>query len=182
MSRPTCFPRVLPGACLAAAGLLLALAGCAPALDWRDVRIGGAASGLLPCKPTVQERKVQLAGRTVAMGLQACSAAGQTWALAQADLGDPAQVTVALDELVRSAAANIGADGGAGRAVPVPGATPNPRARRVSLAGRGAAGAPVRMEVQVFTLGTQVFQATALGSSLDTDALDAFFGSLRAHP
>jgi hypothetical protein len=163
----------------------LALAGCAPALDWREVRVdGGAASGLLPCKPTVQERKVELAGRTVAMGLQACSAAGQTWALAQADVGDPAQVAAALDELVRSAAANIGAaaDASAGPAAPVPGATPNPRARRVALAGRGAGGAPVRMELQVFTLGTRVFQATALGPALDREALDTFFGGLRAHP
>lgn len=165
------------------AGLVLALAGCAPALDWRDVRVeGGGATGLLPCKPTVQERKVLLAGRTVAMGLQACSAGGQTWALAQADVGDPAQVAGALDELLRSAAANIGTSADEGRVVPVPGATPNPRARRISLGGKGAGGAPVRMEVQVFTHGTQVFQATALGPALDADALDTFFGGLRVQP
>jgi hypothetical protein len=165
----------------------IATAACAPALDWRDVRAdGGAASGLLPCKPTVQERKVQLVGRTVVMGLHACSAAGQTWALAQADVGDPAQVAAALDELVSSATANIGAaaervaDGGP--AAQVPGATPNPRARRVAMSGRGAGGAPVHMELQVFALGTRVFQATALGSTLERTALDTFFGGLRAHP
>ena len=75
---------------LAAAGLLAA---CAPALDWRDVRLEGSGVLLLfPCKPDSQTRTLSLAGASVRLSLHACSAAGSTWALAVADLGDPARV------------------------------------------------------------------------------------------
>lgn len=166
-------------ACLPLAGLVA----CAPAHDWRELRPEGSSlQFMLPCRPSVLERPVRLAGREVKLNLHACSAGGQTWAVAQADLQDAAQVTAALQELRSTAQRNLGA--GEGRVVPwsAPGATPNPAAVRLALQGRLPDGKTAEEQVAVFAHGTRVYQATALGEHLPDEALDTFFSALRVGP
>ena len=167
-----------------AVGLVsLLLASCSPVLDWRDLRPGeSGVSLLLPCKAVPQARSVKLAGQRVKLSLHVCSAGGQTWALAYADLVDPVLVAPALAELLARAADNLGAKPGQPLALNVPGATPHPGALRVALSGHLPDGKAVQEQVAVFVLGTRVFQATALGQTLPPDAVDTFFGSLRAAP
>lgn len=165
-------------AALAAAWLL---AGCAPALDWRDWRPEGSGiSLLLPCKPVPQVRQVQLAGKSLRLALHACSAGGQTWGLAFADLADPSLTPAALDGLLQGMQENLGATGVQERqALQVPGATPHPQARRVLLSGNRADGQPMRAELATFVRGTLVFQATVLGAELPAEGVETFFESLR---
>lgn len=167
--------------CACAAAWLLAA--CAPALDWRDVRpVGSGATLLMPCKPTPQERRLPLAGSTVRLSLHACSAGGQTWGLAHADVEDPARVSAALAELRTSAAANVQAGPAERLPLQVPGATPQPESERVHFSGRLPDGRPVRAQLAVFAHGTRVFQATALGERLPDEAAETFFGSIRFTP
>jgi hypothetical protein len=177
--RPMRLPRHLASG-LACTGLLV-LAACAPALDWRDVRAAdGVVKAQLPCKPTTHTRKVALAGQAVALSLHACSAGGQTWALAWGDVTDPAQVGPALRELRDAAAANIGAQSSVVLKLSVPGATPHADSTRLLLEGKRADGHAVREQIALFARGTVVVQATALGAELPDDAADTFFASLRA--
>jgi len=162
--------------------LLVALitAACSPALDWREVRPqGSAVTALFPCKPVAQARRVQLEGQEVRMALHACSADGQTWGLAFADIGDPALVTAALEALQRAAAANVDAVPTPGQDLKVPGATPNPASTRQHLQGRRPDGQPVMLASAVFAHGTTVHQAIALGPSLAEAGIDTFLGGLR---
>lgn len=168
---------------LVAAAVLASLAACSPALDWREVRAPGAAVVLLmPCKPGAQQRELRLAGAPVVLSLQACSAGGQTWALASADVGDPARVAPALQELLAASAGKLNLAVPAGDAFAPPGSTPQPQARRVRLAASAPDGAPLQLESAVFSHGSWVFQATVLGSKADAEAADSFFASLRAQP
>ena len=166
------------------AGLGLAhLAGCAPELDWRDVRPPDTPLlAQLPCKPSVQERQVQLADARVRLVLLACAAGGQTWGLAVADVVDPARVQQALTELARSSAANIGAQ--APETVPwlAPGSTPNAAAVRQQMQGRLPDGKAVQMQMAVFAHGTRVFQASVLGERVGAESAQVFFGALRLKP
>ena len=164
------------------AGVLLLA--CAPALDWREVRpAGGGIVLLMPCKPDSHARQVHLGPDAVRLELHACMAAGTTWALAFADVGDPARVGPALVELQASAARNLAA---AVEPMQLPlkaeGATPNPASRRVQLQGHMPDGRAVTEQVAVFAKGTRVYQAVALGGALDPEAVDSFFGSLRLAP
>jgi hypothetical protein len=160
-----------------------ALAACAPALDWREVRPeGSGVTALLPCRPSQMERTLPLAGRPVKLLLAACSAGGQTWGIAVADMGDPALVGPALDALRRSAAANVGAAEGRPLPLTVPGATPAAQAGRVALEGRNPEGRAVLEQVAVFAHGTRVVQATVLGEKLPADGVDTFFTSLKVGP
>ena len=170
--------RLGPGLLMAAA-----LAGCAPELDWREVRpTGQSIQALFPCKPIAQERSVRLSGKPVWLTLQACGAGGQTWGLASADLGDPTLVGRALTELGTAAALNIGATVPVPAPLQVPGATPNPASQRASLQGTLPDGKAVQMQLAVFAHGTRVYQATVLGPQVPAAAAQTFLGALRIAP
>lgn len=156
------------------------LAACAPTLDWREVRPeGGAVQAQFPCRPDSQVRRIALAGAAVNLSLHACSAAQTTFALAFADVEDPARVAAALDELANAAQRNIGATAGTASALRIEGMTPNPGARRLHLQGRLPDGQAVQEQVALFTRGTRVYQVSMVGATLDAAAVESFFGALR---
>lgn len=166
------------------AGLLLTLAGCAPALDWREWRPPDSGATLTwPCKPHGLVRPVVLAGQALSLTLHACTAGGQTWGLAFADVADPARVGPVLEAFRRAAAANIGASApGQSRPLQVPGATPNAASGRVRMAGNLPTGEAMQMEVAVFSHGTVAFQATVLGRQVAVDPAETFISSIRFAP
>lgn len=172
--------------CRGAAAIIAAtclLGACSPTMDWRELRAEGAALRfMLPCKPSVQARRLSLAGQAVLLNLQACAAGGQTWGLASADVGDPALLSRALTELAQAAGRNIQASVAADQPADISGATPNPASRRQVLQGRNSVGGPVTMHLALFTHGTHVYQASALGERVPAEAADTFFGALRFQP
>jgi hypothetical protein len=160
--------------------IALVIGGCAPALDWREVRPSEAGVVLMfPCKPASHARRVRLLHAMVRLELHACTTAGATWALAFADVDEPAQVGPALDELRQAAIANLAATVGRERALQVPGATPNPASRQVDLKGRGPDGRALTERLALFAKGLRIYQATVLGERIDIEAAETFFDSLR---
>jgi hypothetical protein len=160
------------------AAVLGAAAGCAPELNWREVRPEGVALvALLPCKPDRQTRAIPLAGAEVSMEVLGCSAGGTTWAVATADVGDPARVAPALAGLRAARARNLEGHEGDARAAEVAGATPG--ALRLTVEGRRPDGTPVSERALLFAQGTRVFHAAALGGQPSTEALEVFFGGLK---
>jgi hypothetical protein len=168
--------RALPGA--------LMLAACTPTLDWRDVRPeGSGVMALFPCKPASQARQVALAGGKVTLTLHACTAGDATYALALADVGDPARVSAALAELKTSAWANVQATPPAPTPAMQPaGTTPNPEAARWRVQGQLPNGQTVQEAGAVFARATWVHQATVIGARLDDEAVQTFMDALRAAP
>ena len=165
----------------AAAALVPVLSGCAPPMDWREVR-AGAVVVTLPCRPSVYERKVPLAGAPTALQLQACSAGGATWALADADLADPALVTSALQQLNQAMADNTAGRVLRDEAWQPTGATPNPQSRRIGVEGRRPDGRPVRQHSVAFAVGTRVVQVSVVGDAPAEDDVDALLASVRVTP
>lgn len=163
--------------------LAVLVGACSPTLDWRELRPQGiGAAFVLPCRPDQQSRKVRLAGAMPVLTLHVCSAGDVTWALAMADLVDPARVTPALTELGSAAVANLGATDVVTLPLVVPGATPNPASVRLTLRGQLPDGRPVEEQVALFAIGTRVYQATCLGARLPPQAVETFFAGLRALP
>lgn len=164
-----------------AAGCLLV--SCTPALDWREVHPDeSGVTALFPCKPDSHARRVSLGPHQVRLVLYACKASGSTWALAFADMADPSLVGPALSDLRAAAAQNVSAAAMRPLPLKVDGATPNPLSQRVEILGRMPDGRAVTEQLAVFTKGTKVFQATALGEKLESEAADTFFGGLRFAP
>ena len=159
------------------------LAACSPALDWREVRPEGSGIvALFPCKPSADARTVTLDGARVRMHLVACRAADTTWALAYAEVADPARVGPALTALRSAAEANLGGTARPVGPMQVKGMTPNPQAERLQLQGKLPGGEAVAEELGFFTRGTWVFQATVMGPKLNSEAVASFFDSIRWPP
>ncbi len=165
---------------VAAWGVLLALAGCSPTLDWREVRPeDSGALAMFPCKPSTDARMVTLADARVRMVLVACRAGDTNWGLAYADMADPAKVTPALQALRAASAGNLNGRAAAVGPVRIEGMTPNAQAERVRVQGTLPDGTGVGLEAMYFARGTRVYQATAMGSRLDPDAVAQFFDGLK---
>jgi hypothetical protein len=167
-----------------AVGIVLAvsnaLGGCAPALDWREFEPEG--SGLVvtfPCRPDRHARNVTVAGTAMRMNMLVCAAGDATYALSFIDVADPAGVAPALADLRAVAATNLGAAPAAPAEARVRGMTPNPMAARLALAGHRPDGAAVQQHAVFFAKGLRVYQASVVGATLSTEAIDTFFAGLR---
>lgn len=160
--------------------LLAGLSACTPALNWRDVRPpDSAAQALFPCKPEHHTRRVMLAGAELAMHLSSCTAADNIYALGYVDVGQADRVTPVLQALREAAAGNMGVATTVQGALVVPGMTPHPLAQRLLWQGHRTDGSSMVMQAAFFTQGTQVYQATVVGSQLDREAVDTFLAGLR---
>lgn len=158
MPRPRhLFPRLC-----ATSVLLVALAACNPALNWREVRGSDAPyTVLLPAKPTTFARPVDLNGLKVEMSMTAAEVDGVSYAVASAGIADAAQRKAALAAMQEAMLRNIGAGEPQQRAVVLDGGIP-----ALEVAARGHAGAakrPVAMHARFAQHGERVFQAVVLG-------------------
>lgn len=173
-------PRGRPLALLAAAVLVALGTGCSPTLDWREVRPAGTAVvAMLPCKPNESARSVQLAGQAVRLSMLACKAEDLTWALAAADVVEPARVAPALQALRESTVSNLQGQVVQSTPTGVRGATPHGSLARVLVRGRKPDGTPASGRFVVFAHGTQIFQAIVMGAEVPEPAAETFFDSLR---
>ncbi len=175
------FDRALTGPLVVAC--IAPLLACAPALDWREVRVAETPLRLLmPCRPHAQDRTIELAGQRVLWRLLVCSTGDHTFGVAWADMSSPTQVGPALAGLLAAAGANVAAVTDAATPLHVPGATPHAGSRQVLLAGRRSDGQVVQMQLALFTFGTAVFQVTALGPSVSQATSEPLMDSLRFQP
>lgn len=145
----------------------LALSGCAPSLNWRELSPQGSDMvASFPCKPDQGERD--------GMGLAHCEAAGLIFSLSWAEAGEPARVDPALAEMPRAVAAKLGLSLPKRIAFQVPGMTPMQAAGQYRFEG-----GPGVIRLAVFSHGTRVYQAMLRSSRDDRPAWDAFIAGLR---
>lgn len=160
---------------------------CAPALDWREVRVpeGAGLVALFPCKPEHRQRTVNLpgvAGGPVALHLLSCQADGATWALSYAHAGTVERRLSALPALRQALWANVqpGPKGPTPTSPPgslsplnVPGSTPHPSAGQGWMQGWRPVSAtqtePVSVRTWYFSKGLHVFQASLMQTALQPD-------------
>lgn len=171
-----------------ACGALLAghfTVGCAPTLDWRDVRLGDAGVvAPFPCRPASQQRRVALAGVPTVMTLSVCEAAGATFAVSHADVTDPARVGPVLRFLRDAGHANLGAVpvSAAVAPWPVPGMTPQGEAGRWQFVGHLPDGRALTSAMGLSSRGTVVVQASISAAVLENAAWQPFFEGIRFSP
>ena len=163
--------------CVAGLGLGV---GCSPAFNWRDVRPDDTAlSVLLPCKPDKAQQTVPMGGQPTTLTLLGCDAGGAAFAVAVADLGQAAGVPAVLAQWQAVTLSAIKATSPTTTAATVPGALAAPTPVLVRALGRRPDGSAVHSHALYFAQGTQVFQVVMLASTVNPDAADMFFSSVR---
>jgi len=156
------------------------LAGCSPALDWRDIRPDGSgAVAQFPCKPDRHARTVPIAGQALRMEMLVCSADDLTFALSFVDVVQPERVGPVLEDLRALAVGNIGAQAPTVATARVPGMTPHASAVDLTAAGRLPNGSAVQQRSLLFSRGLRIYQASVVGGRLPPEATDTFFSALR---
>ncbi len=172
--RTPCLPAVL--------GLLMAAGGCSPAFNWREVRPDDTRLALLlPCKPDRAEKQVPLGGPPTSLAMLGCEAGGATFAVAVADVGDPARASEVLAQWQAVTLANMKATPGTTRtqALRLPGLKAPAQATLVSAEGRRADGSAVQGQAAYFADGSQVFQAVMYTGKVNAEQAETFFSSLK---
>lgn len=160
--------------------VLLALAACNPAFNWREVRPDNTAlTALLPCKPDTAQRVVPLGGQNTELAMLGCDAGGATFAVAVATV-DAGQAAAVLTGWQAATLANMKALG-AGQAEPlkIVGAALQPPATLVRATGQRADGSQVQSQTAYFAQGRQVFQAVVYADRIAPAVADAFFSGLK---
>lgn len=156
------------------------LAGCSPALNWRDVRPEGTRlSLLLPCKPDKAEKLVPLGGNPTALRMVGCDADGLTFAVSAADVGNSAAIPSTLAAWEQLTLANMKA-AKADSSVPlkVVGATAL-HGVLVKARGQRADGTRVTGHAAYFSQGSTVFQAVIYGTDIKADVAETYFSGFK---
>jgi len=166
--------------------LALALAGCSPVFNWREVPI--ADDGLvvlLPCKPDRATRTLPFgAGEAVAIDMAGCVAGGATFAVAHLTADGPQQAQarlVAWRDATRAQWQDARAEespGGPPRAAPVPAPV------QLAMEGAQVDGRPAQARFWWFAQtrrdgSVALYQATVLDRPNSPEAARTFFEGLR---
>ena len=161
----------------------MAVTACSPALDWRDMRPAGLGLAMsMPCRPATQVRSVSVANQAFDMTMHACSEAGVTYSVGSFDVRDPAAVGTLLTILISTVQGNIKGRAESDQPAHVPGMTPHPAARQIHFTGRLPDGRAVSEWLLVFSRGTRVYQAIAMGGPSDAALAQQFVLGLKVLP
>ena len=158
------------------------LSACAPSLNWRDVSPEQAdgLKALFPCKPDVQERRIEWPGIAggVQMHLLSCQAEERIWSLSYMTLPDATLIGPALLQWPETTRRNLKTAAEMASSVDpiaahdlgpaaVPHMTPMPQSHAWRFQGLrpNGLGRPMAMDVQAwhFSHGMSVFQASVAG-------------------
>jgi len=166
---------------VALAGATLALAACAPELDWRELTLpDGRFSVLLPCKPQRETRMLNIAARALTMTMYACALEHGTMAVAYTDVPAAAlsterlraQVDAARDALLRNIGAGARTEGEVGVA-----GLPGRQVYAEGLAG----GKAVLLKARFVVAGGRIYQIAYVGArdAVGMADIDLFLASFK---
>jgi hypothetical protein len=154
------------------------LAGCDPALNWREVRSNDAGyTVLFPAKPSSFDRTVNLDGLQVMMNMTAAEADGVSFAVATAIIEDEGQRAKALIAMQTAMLRNIRGEITEKKTVNVKGGA---TAIQIHATGQaGQAGTPLVLFARFVIHESRVFQVIALGpkEKLSAETADTFLSS-----
>lgn len=160
-------------------GAALLLGACSPNFNWRTWSAGGAPlQAMIPCKPDVAQRTVNLGGANAELHLHSCDNAGLRFALAWVVVPPTVDAQVVMAQWQKASAQSLNSqrpavlmDGPAVR-----GAT---HTAWWQLQGQDHRGHAVLSQTVYFTEGQRVYQAAVFGQPWDDSALAPFWEGLK---
>ncbi|WP_294770307.1 hypothetical protein [uncultured Rhodoferax sp.] len=162
---------------IAATGVLLAIGGCSPALNWRQVPLGELRF-TLPCKPDQAQRAVTLADRSVALDMQGCEADGALFAISRAQVGDATAVPAVLAAWRVSALAAMQASPEQTRALPAPAVPGVATASWLAASGQRPQGGTVQAQLGWLVQGSTVYHLAVYADRLRPELTEPFVSDI----
>lgn len=163
--------------CALACGL--SLSACTPAYDWREVRGENAPfTVLLPTKPSVLSRPVNLGGIQSTMTMTAAEVGDVTFAVGTAELPDAAQAQAALLIMKETLAKNIGG------VIRHEKSTIGKNLSTIEFDAAGPSGGTARaLHARLVARERRVYQAIVIGrdKAIRQEAVDTFLTSFKTN-
>ncbi len=156
--------------------LLVALAACSPALNWRQVPLE-RVTVLLPCKPDRAQRTMRVGTREVQLSMAGCEAAGALFAVSHIPLADVAATAGLVQDWRTAMLTNVHAASVADNPMPVP--TGFTTANRIAVQGQRPDGSPVQGQLVWLVAGSDVFHLAVYGDRLTPELIDTFFSEVK---
>ena len=174
--------------------LALLMLGCSPRFEWRELQSADGFTALMPGRPQMLTRDLEVAGEKVAMtmwstGIGPTMFAVGTARLPAAAIADEAARTATIGHFRDALVRNIGASEGV--RAPVAPRLAVGEARKLLAAEAVEAVGPTnpdgrksRLAARFFIVDDRFFQVVALGAEgeIPPEALDTFFTSFRLAP
>lgn len=160
--------------------LMVSAAGCSPTFNWREVRQEGApVQMLLPCKPDMGQRELQLVqGQSHMVQMIGCKTGGFTFTVAWADVRHGSLTNAALSAWQTATVDQLNNRNRVDRSVKISGLSVYSPSTLVSVSGVTESGARVVMEGVWFTKDTYVIQAMIVGEASADQVSEPFFSGL----
>jgi hypothetical protein len=156
------------------------LAACTPTFNWREVQVEATdLRAMLPCKPDKASQPVPMAGRRVDLTVLGCETGGATFAVLQADVGDPTRVGEVLAQWKTATLSNMRSTSSLDTPFQPPGAFGLPESKQVVASGQRPDGTSVESHAAYFARGSRVFQAIIYSDRLKPEVAEVFFSGLR---
>jgi hypothetical protein len=157
-----------------------ALVACSPTFNWREVRTeSDSLLALMPCKPQKASHPVPMAGHEVELAVLGCDTGGATFAILQADIGDPLRAGEVLGQWKTATLANLRSTTSVETPFRPPGALGLRQSLQVVASGRRPDGSAVESHAAYFAHGSYVFQAVIYTDRLQPAVAQTFFSGLR---
>ena len=158
---------------------LLAILGCTPAFNWREVSIAATPLvALFPCKAERTSRRLAVGGAEVELHMTHCETAGVTVAIGHARVADPALIAPVLVQWRNAVLAGMRANGSKQLVWSLPRASLQPSPVLLEATGTGMDGKPRILKGAWFARDEEVFAAMLYAQTLDPEVGEAFFSGL----
>ena len=157
--------------------------GCSPALNWRQVPIGGLSS-LLPCKPDSASRMVAFASTQLLVKMLGCEASGALFAISQTRASSNLQAQQVMQQWQQAALAKMhAATVQALPAKPLKGhADGTPQAQvMLQVSGFREDGAPVQAQFLWRVIDTEIYHWVVYAEKIDSERVEPLFNSTQSH-
>jgi hypothetical protein len=172
---------------LAAAVLAVALSGCTPEYNWRELRPDDAHwIALLPARPATATRDIRLGDVAVTMTMHGAKVRDTAFTVAEAPLPAAGDAAAALAVMRQALVRNIEGKELASAQVVVPVVAASGRqagaAPGLSVEAAGTIrGKPALMQARLVAHAGRAYQALVVGTDLDPEQAKTFFDSFRLH-
>ena len=157
--------------------MVLGLAGCTPALNWRAVNLDGMSTWL-PCKPDRAQRELEIGEQKITMEMAGCEAQGVMYAVSHARVqaaSESQAVTVAWQ---RASFKQMLAGAPQQTIFQTRGEKPA-TGQFFKLTGARSNGQVLEAQLAWVVLGTEIYHLAMYSQAISSDQADPFFSEVK---
>ncbi len=157
--------------------MVLGLAGCTPALNWRAVNLDGVSTWL-PCKPDRAQRELEIGGQKIQMEMMGCEAQGVMYALSHAKVSISSESQAVAAAWQNASFKQMLAGAPQQSVFQARGEKPA-TGQFFKLTGTRSNGQVLKAQLAWVVLGTEIYHLAMYARAITSDQAEPFFSEVK---